>query len=976
MATVEATSTQLDRVSIAERALSVLRQLLGELGSRRALEELERSWATAHLERDLGLGSLERVELMLRLDSEFNTHLPDQAVAEADTLGDLVATILRQEVDGAGNGGANAAARYSPTTTKPSRSPALPVTRDPLRGLDAAETLSEVLRLRGRAEPNRVQIHLYEEDGKVRPITYGELLERSRAVANALILEGLKPAQTVAIMLPTCAEFFPTFFGVLLAGGIPVPIYPPFRADRIEEYAARQSGILRNAEAVFLVTFRQAESVARLLSPLVPSLRGVLNAARLAGVNATPGLGNVPGVAGRAIEPAHEGRGDDIAFLQYTSGSTGDPKGVALTHANLLANIRAIVRGVELRADDVAVSWLPLYHDMGLIGLWFVPLYFGVPVVILSPLSFLSRPERWLWAMHHHHGSVTAAPNFAYELCLRKVADRDIEGLDLSSWRIAANGAEPVNPSTLHRFAERFARYGFRPGAIAPVYGLAEASLCVSCPSLGSGAKVDRIQREPFEHEGRAIPAVPDDANTFEFVSAGKPLPGTEVRLVSSKGADMGERAEGNLWFRSPSATSGYYHNPKATQEILRGDGWIDSGDLAYRADGELYITGRAKDIVIKGGRNIYPHEVEEIAGSVPGVRTGCVVAFGLADPKTGTERLVVAAEVRDPADRHRIGGEITQRISASLGMPPDTVELLPPHAIPKTPSGKLRRLETKRLYLAGRLGKRALPAWLQVAKLALPGAAPWLVAAGRKGIRRTGEILYGIYALCAFAALFLPLWFVVLVIPNRRFAARVTHRGLRIILAAAGVRVKVEGREILDQAEKSESLIFAPNHASYLDIVVLMAYLPADARFVAKGEVRTMPFMGTIAKRSGHFTFDRNNPQARIEQAKQVDDALRHGVSVVIYPEGTFTPLPGIRPFLLGAFKAAVDTGRQICPVAVRGAREMLRDGTYLPKPGRVTLTFGPLLMPETGGDWRELVRLRDATRETLARNSGESML
>ncbi len=969
-------STQLDRVAVEERALAVLRQLLGELGSRRAIEELDRCRTAVHLERDLGLGSLERVELMLRLDSAFNTRLPDQTVAEADTPGDLIEAILHQEAEGAENGSASAAAHYPPTATKVTQGPAPATNRDVLRELDSAETLLEVLRLRGRAEPNRVHINLYEEDGKIRPVTYGELLERASTVANALILEGLKPGGTVAIMLPTCAEFFPTFFGVLLAGGIPVPIYPPFRADRIEEYAARQSGILRNAEARFLVTFRQAEGVARLLSPLVPSLRGVLNATRLVGAIVAPGLASVPGVAGRSLEPTREARGDDIAFLQYTSGSTGDPKGVVLTHANLLANIRAIIRGVDLRPDDVAVSWLPLYHDMGLIGMWFVPLYFGIPVAILSPLSFLSRPERWLWAMHHHRGSVTAAPNFAYELCVRKVADRNIEGLDLNSWRAAVNGAEPVKPGTLQRFAERFARYRFRPEAIASVYGLAEASLCVSCPRLGSGAKVDRIQRYPFEQEGRAIPATPDDANVVEFVSAGAPLPGTEVYLVDCEGVDVGERAEGRLWFRSPSATSGYYRNPEATREILRGDGWIDSGDLAYRVDGELYITGRAKDLIIKGGRNIYPHEVEEIAGCVPGVRTGCVVAFGVCDPQAGTERLVVAAELRDPAQSNRVAGELTQRISNSLGMPPDTVELLPPHSIPKTSSGKLRRSETKRLYLEGRLGKRLLPAWLQVAKLAVAGAGPWLAITARKETRRAGEIVYGAYALCVFAALFLPLWLVVLLTPSRQLAAQITHAGLRIILAVGGVRVRLEGREVLEQAPESGPWIFAPNHASYLDIVALAAYLPAGALFVAKGEVRSMPFIRTVARRIGHFTFNRDDPQARIDQAQQVDKALRHGESVIIYPEGTFTPLPGIRPFLLGAFKAAVDTGRPICPVAVRGAREILRDGTYLPKPGRVTLTFGPLLTPKSGGDWRELVRLRDATREILTRNSGEPAL
>src|SRR4029077_14166408 len=222
-----------------------------------------------------------------------------------------------------------------------------------------------VLRLRGTRDAARPHIHLYEDDGKVRTITCGELLDRARTAAAGLLRCGLEPGGTVAIMLPTCAEFFSTFFGVQLAGGIPVPIYPPFRADRIEEYAARQARILRNAEAQLLVTCRGAAGVARLLEPQVPSLRGVVNVARLAETPAdAPGT---PGVAGRNIEPGgHRARGEDIAFLQYTSGSTGDPKGVVLTHANLLANIRAIGEGIAFQPDDVAVTWLPLYHDMGL----------------------------------------------------------------------------------------------------------------------------------------------------------------------------------------------------------------------------------------------------------------------------------------------------------------------------------------------------------------------------------------------------------------------------------------------------------------------------------------------------------------------------------------------------------------------------------------------------------------------------------
>src|SRR5438477_80190 len=211
----------------------------------------------------------------------------------------------------------------------------------------------------------------------------------------------------------------------------------------------------------------------------------------------------------------------DIALLQYTSGSTGDPKGVTLTHANLLANMRAIGGAIGMGPGDVGVSWLPLYHDMGLIGAWLTLLHFGVPLAVMSPLAFLTRPERWLWAFHKHRGTVTAAPNFAYELCIRKVADKDIEGLDLSSWRVAMNGAEPVNPETMERFSTRFARYGFRAEAHLPVYGLAESSLAVTVPPLNRGVVVDRVDRETFTSQGRAVPISNSSGNAISFVSSG-----------------------------------------------------------------------------------------------------------------------------------------------------------------------------------------------------------------------------------------------------------------------------------------------------------------------------------------------------------------------------------------------------------------------------------------------------------------------
>ena len=951
------------------QTLETVRQLLVELDGSRGLDELGARGAAAHLERELGLGSLERVELMVRLGKVCGVRLPDQLMAEAETVQDVIDALLENE-----------AAPTNPCETDQVSAPARPAhaaVADLEAKIRSAESLTEILRLRGVGEPGRAHIHLYGEDGQLQTITFGDLYSRASQVARELRERGLEPGQTVAIMLPTCAEFFYTFAGILLAAGIPVPIYPPFRANRIAEYATRQSSILRNAETRTLVTFKQAEGLARLLRPSVPSLRTVLNAERLA---PQPGRESreAPSSEWRPIEfLAHHARGEDIALLQYTSGSTGDPKGVTLTHANLLANIRSIIAAVELGPDDVAVSWLPLYHDMGLIGAWFVPLVSGIPLVSMSPLAFLSRPERWLRAIHRHRGTISPAPNFAYELCVRKIADSDIEGLDLSSWRAAFNGAEPVHADTFERFAARFVKYGLRRDALLPVYGLAEGTLGISAAKFG-GYKVDRIERAEFESKGRAIPAAAGDTATLEFVSAGAPLPGVKVRIEGRDGREASERSEGRLWFQSPAATSGYYRNPEATQELIREPGWLDSGDLAYLADGEIYITGRAKDLIIKAGRNIYPHEIEDVVGRVSGVRTGCVAAFGAPDARSGTERLVVAAEVRSLAESGKISAEITRAVSDAMGVPPDWVALVPPQSIPKTSSGKLRRSETRQLFLEGKLGKKAAPAWLQVGALAMRTSGPRAWAVVRQAAKRTMETIYGVYALGIFTIGLVPIWASIGLTRNEKRAARILHVGMRAMLFAAGISVRVVGGELLAEALKSEPWIFAPNHSSYVDILVVVAYLPADVRYVVKGEVLEMPFFGMIARRSGQLAFNRSDPQARVRQAEEVNAALGRGESVAIYPEGTFTAQVGVRPFQLGAFKAAVDARRPICPVAVRGARQILRDGNYLPRPGRVTLTFGPLMEPnpEAGDHWTEIVRLRDATRKTIAAHTGEPMI
>jgi len=962
-----------------ERVLDVLRELLEELGSHGAVETLS---TTSNLDRDLGLGSLERVELLTRLETAFDVRLPDTLATEANTAEELIEAILKAPGTPLNGDEEMSALRAAVATQRIQAEGAESIAQ-------RAETLVEVIRYRGVHDANRQHLIITEDDEqREHTLTFGELYVAAQKCAEELARRGVPPGGRVSLMLPTSRQFFICYAGILLAGAVPVPIYPPFRADRIEEYAGRQSAILNNAGVCLLLTFRRAEAVAKLLKPRVKSLLDVADAEKLleAAEKEPP---PAPGALPAFLSGSRVRKGSDIALLQYTSGSTGDPKGVTLTHANLLANMRAIAEAVQMGPSDVGVSWLPLYHDMGLIGAWLTLLLHGVPLVVMSPLAFLTRPERWLQAVSKHKGTIAAAPNFAFELCVRKISDKAMEGVDLSSWRAALNGAEPVNPETLERFINRFSKWGFRREALLPVYGLAEASLGVTFPPLYRGPKVDRVERETFTTQGRAVPTKAEDESAIAFVTSGMALPKHEVVIADKDGNEVPERTEGFLWFRGPSATSGYYKNAEATEKLFAGgpthaeneDPWVQSGDRAYQADGEIYITGRVKDIIIKGGRNLYPHEVEELASRVEGIRKGCVVAFGLKGEGTGTEKLVIVAESREEArgKRSALVAEINEQVSRGLGLPPDRVELIPPGSIPKTSSGKLRREETKQLYLAGTLAAAKPPAWVQIARLGTGSFLKSAATAVWRGIRTGLEKIYGVYFLVVFILWIIPTWAIVRLYKNHVAAGRFTSAALKVLFVLAGIRVKVVGKEYMDTPGAK---VYVSNHASYFDVLPIMMGLGVPYRFVAKGEVNDMILIGKFLNQMGHLSFNRHDANSRLKQVHEIENYLRKGDSVFVFPEGTFVPEDGVRPFQLGAFRGAVTTGAPVIPVSLAGTRRFLRDRTFLPRPTHVTITLSPPIYPqkvESSKDrqhLQEMVRLRDETREVIARYSGEPLI
>ncbi|HEX6052817.1 MAG TPA: AMP-binding protein, partial [Gemmatimonadaceae bacterium] len=783
-----------------QRVLEVVRALALEVRGPRAMQAVT---PTASLEREIGFGSLERVELLARLEAALGHELDDRFLL-LDTAREIVAAALE------------AASRTAEHRLSRVVSQAPPVT-----ALDEASLTSvvEALWLRAAADPARVHVYL-EESSETRDVTFGVLRDGAASIAAGIAARGLRAGERVAIMLPTGFDFLQSFLGTMAAGLVPVPLYPPVRLDRMREYLLRQAKILTNAGARLLVTVPEAAPVADLLRREVPSLAGVVTVSALA---------TKPRVAS-PVEP-HAALPGDLALIQYTSGSTGDPKGVCLTYANLLANIRAIGSGVDVRPTDVGASWLPLYHDMGLIGTWLSSIVWGIPLALMSPLFFLARPERWLWAIHRHRATLSAAPNFAYELCLRKVRDEAIEGLDLSSWRCALNGSEPVSPSTVERFARRFEPYGFDPKAMMPVYGLAECAVALAFPPASRGVVVDRVARDELEREGRATPAVEHDPHALRFVSVGRPLAAHDIRIVDERDHEVGDRVVGRLVFRGPSAMTHYHDNPDATARAVRSDGWIESGDLAYRADGELFITGRAKDLIIKGGRNVMPQEIEDVAAGVDGIRKGCVAAFGVPDEATGTERLVVVAEsVADDRDtRERLEATVIHAVAEATGLPPDIVVIVSPHAVPKTSSGKLRRAQTKNQYLAGQLGGSTKPPLLLRARL-LQGV---FAARMARGASRVGDGLFAAYLTVvggvAAIVVGVPLRVLLQVLPGRRAAFSLARVASRLALRVAWSRVTVEG---LERLPRKGPLVLVSNHASFADSVALVAALPLDFVF------------------------------------------------------------------------------------------------------------------------------------------------
>jgi fatty-acyl-CoA synthase len=554
--------------------------------------------------------------------------------------------------------------------------------------MTVARTFTERLQQLFEQAPDRVAVHMLFARQDDQPVTTRDLLHGAAGYAHALAAAGIQPGEVVILILQHGEVLLQAFLGAILHGAIPSIM--PFLTEKLspEQYRHSLAALFEITAPAAVVTYpefvdevRQAIVGAPVRQVIISSEVG---SARAIDFHSLGGFGRQP---------------EDIVLLQHSSGTTGLQKGVALSHVAVFNQLKSYASALQLNAEDVVVSWLPLYHDMGLIAGFLLPVLEGIPLVIMSPFDWVRAPYRLLQAVSKYRGTLSWLPNFAYNFCAQKIRDRNLEGVDLSSWRAISNCSEPMAWRSHQMFLERFRSFGLHPGALTTCYAMAENVFAVTQGGVGGPVTVDEVDQRSYLVDRIARPAV-DGQPIIRMLSCGRPIDNTQVRVLDEKHHELSDRRVGEIALLSDCMLNEYYRRPDATAKAFH-QGWYLTGDLGYMADGEVYVTGRKKDLIIVGGKNIYPQDLEALASEVEGIHPGRVAAFGVFNEDTGTEDVVIVAEVEDEAaDREMLANEIRQRVTRGSDVALRNVQLVERGWLLKTSSGKVARSANREKYL------------------------------------------------------------------------------------------------------------------------------------------------------------------------------------------------------------------------------------------------------------------------------------
>jgi acyl-CoA synthetase (AMP-forming)/AMP-acid ligase II len=559
-------------------------------------------------------------------------------------------------------------------------------------------TLARRLESWRNQSPENIAVILQAAGRPDRPITYEELLHGATAYANTFRREGINPGEVIILILQHSADLIYAFWGAILQGAIPSIM--PYLTEKLapEQYRADLATLISVTQPAALVTYPPFESEVRAALRDGTSVRAVVVTDRL-DAPSEPDFSTL-GSSRRAPK--------DTVLLQHSSGTTGLQKGVALSHEAVFNQLDAYSRALDLTSSDVVVSWLPLYHDMGLIAGFLMPILTGIPVVLGSPFDWVRAPYRLLRAVSDYRGTLSWLPNFAYNFCAQKIRDRDLVGVDLLTWRGVINCSEPVHQESHLAFYERFKAYGLRAEALQTSYAMAENVFAVTQSDLSRPPVVEEIDREAFMSQRTAQPTAAGNQSLL-MMSSGKPIRNTEIRILDEHGKDLAAGSIGEIALQSDCMLTGYYNRPDATRKAFL-EGWYLTGDYGYLSQGELFVAGRKKDMIIVGGKNVYPQDLEALSYEVPGVHAGRSVAFGLFNEEAGTEDVVIVAEAdtQDKAEQEKIADLIRQHVTQRSAIALRHVRVVGPHWILKTSSGKTARRANREKFLKEMEGQRS----------------------------------------------------------------------------------------------------------------------------------------------------------------------------------------------------------------------------------------------------------------------------
>ncbi|NIX77589.1 AMP-binding protein [Microvirga terricola] len=538
------------------------------------------------------------------------------------------------------------------------------------------KTVVEVLRSRAALAPEKSAFFVIESNTVVSEISNGALLEKATTLARRLAAQGVRSGDFVLLALETSSSLVTAFFACLVGSFVPCVVEAPPAGANGGDWAERIATRARLANAK-LVLVRE-------------DCRDLLTTAGCP----AKAIGELPDPADADL---HEASETDPVFLQFTSGTTSQPKALLVNHRTLLNNVRGLAQARDWAHSDVVVSWLPLYHDMGLVAMTLTGFTTGMPVALMPSNLFTMNPARWLWALHTFGGTVSAAPNFAYQFVASHAPEHRTRGLDLSRWRSALNAAEFIRKQTVELFISRFEPHGFKREAFVPAYGLAECTVAASISRPSEPLRFDMISRSRLIAAGQAVEVEASDPDALPIACTGPMIPGHDVRVVGSDGNTLPDRVQGQILLHGPSVVGGYYGETKPSNVH---DGWLETGDLGYTDKGRIYVTGRIKDLIIRAGANISPYEIEQVAAEIQGVRSGAVGAIGVPDTDKGTENLIVFFETTQKTSDviETMRKAIRERLSQKLSIAVDHVFDVAPHTLQKTTSGKLQRVKLVQL--------------------------------------------------------------------------------------------------------------------------------------------------------------------------------------------------------------------------------------------------------------------------------------